>query len=205
MRGSVRIGWPRMVLLALAAVMLGRFSAAATAAHDRFRKLAPGVETTIPPDRQPDETHSAHDVVEIHTYPNLEWTPHFTPSDQTLFSRSAGTRFRHSLWCLEFSFKPLRMVHVDIPQPSGKMQRKLIRYLVYRVKNTGSRLVPSQDDETALTPEQTALPIRFQPQLVLASHEFDKAYLDRIIPAAMGPIQQREDPRRTLQIGRAHV
>jgi hypothetical protein len=34
----------------------------------------------------------------------------------------------------------------------------------------------------------------FFPQLVLRSHEFDKEYLDRVIPSAIPLIQQREDP-----------
>jgi hypothetical protein len=40
--------------------------------------------------------------------------------------------------------------------------------------------------------------IRFFPTFVLESHEYKKAYLDRIIPVAIPAIQQKEDPNRTL-------
>ena len=33
---------------------------------------------------------------------------------------------------------------------------------------------------------------------MLESHEFEKAYLDRLIPTAIEPIRQREDPNRRL-------
>jgi len=94
----------------------------------------------------------------------------------------------------------LRMIQVDIPQASGKMQRKLIWYLVYRVRNTGAGLSPQeQEDRTFVAVKKSADSLQFIPQLVLSSHDHDrtgkpvrKAYLDRIIPAALPAIERRE-------------
>jgi hypothetical protein len=86
-----------------------------------------------------------------------------------------------------------------VPQPSGKMQRKLIWYMVYRVKNVRYDLNPVpvelQPGKVAFNVERVNFPTRrFLPHFVLQSHEFKKQYLDRIIPAAKKPIQARENP-----------
>lgn len=46
-------------------------------------------------------------------------------------------RFSQEKWMLEFSFKPMRMIWVDLPNNEGTLDRKLVWYLVYSVKNTG--------------------------------------------------------------------
>ena len=163
-----------------------------------FRTLAAGVLTTIPPEMLPEETYGVHDVVELRATPGLQWTPAFTPAGGTLYQIAHGAHFRRRIWCLEFSFKPVRTIYVDIPEPSGKMQRKLIWYVVYRVKNLGNDLVPAAEPDGTVGVRREAGPVRFVPQFVLESHEYNKVYLDRILPAAIGPIQQREDPRREL-------
>ena len=96
------------------------------------------------------------------------------------------------------AFKPLRMIYVDIPQPSGKLQRKLIWYMIYRVKNTGHSLEPRREEDGTYTTIRKPRDITFSPQFVIQSHEYKKEYLDRVIPAALGPIQTREDPNRPL-------
>jgi hypothetical protein len=173
-------------------------NSARAAEGDRFRRLAPGVMTTIPANLQPFETASVHDLIEIRSIRGLQWQPHFASPGETLFEKAGGTRFERAIWSLEFSFKPLRMIRVDVPQPSGRLQEKLLWYLVYRVTNTGRRLVPSAAGDGSSQIESSDEPIRFQPHFVLESHEFGKAYLDRVIPAAVAPIQQREDPARPL-------
>jgi hypothetical protein len=40
--------------------------------------------------------------------------------------------------------------------------------------------------------------VYFNPQFVLESHEYKKAYLDRVLPQAVKAIQKREDPNRVL-------
>ena len=53
--------------------------------------------------------------------------------------------FHRDVWVLKFQFKPMRMIWVDVPQPSGYMQRKPIWYMVYVVTNTGKIMHPVQD------------------------------------------------------------
>ena len=186
-------------MLALACVLV--FAAPGEAQQRTgFRRLAPGVMTTIAPDRQEIETYSTHDLVEIRSRTDLRWDPppHYLSTSRTLYEMASATDFRHRVWGLEFSFKPLRMIHVDIPQPSGKMQRKLVWYMVYRVKNTHTHLEPVQKEDGTYTTRKVEEQVRFIPLLVLESHEFKKAYLDRLLPSAIGPIQEREDPNRRL-------
>ncbi len=164
-----------------------------------FRVLAPGVEVTIAPDRHEDETFSTHDMVEIlRGIPGLDWQPKLSPETQTLRDMATATVFRRDVWCLELTFKPVRMLWVDVPQPSGKMQRKLIWYLIYHVKNTGNHLRPASQADGTFGVEPVDRDVRFFPTFVLESHEYQKAYLDRIIPLAIRAIQQKEDPNRTL-------
>jgi hypothetical protein len=172
----------------------------------RTRQLAQGVLTTIPPDLTPEDTVSTHDVVEIRANPALEWAPEFLAASDTLVGMSSATKFRREVWGLEFSFKPLRMIELDVPTRSGGAQRMHVWYLVYRVRNTGETLVPSEGEGGVFsaTPSQ-GKPRRFVPEFVLESHDrassggrAKKSYLDRIIPTAVAAISRRETPGRRL-------
>jgi hypothetical protein len=190
-----------LLLLTLASVL----SLRATSAQQRVRKLAPGVLTTIRPEPKPSETFQG--PIPLPTLTRLGWDPHYTPKNETLAEMAMKTVLRRNIWNLEFSFKPLRMVNVDIPQPDGRMRRKLIWYMVYRVRNLGGHLAPvaEKDDFDHVTyttaevdevlnvgaTEPTGS-IRFFPHFVLKIHEEDKEYLDRVIPAAIPVIQMRE-------------
>ncbi len=156
-----------------------------------FRKLAPGVMETIEPDCRVAETVSRHDVVELLAVdPKLDF--------------AKNVPFRRDVWCLEFQFKPVRMIRVDVPQADGHMRRQLIWYMVYRVTNRRQALHPVTEPigssqgprvERGKTVEVDKT-VRFIPEFVLESPEYSKAYPDRVIPIAMGPIQMREDPAR---------
>jgi len=213
-----------------------------SAVGGQIRKLAEGVETTIKPDRVVGEVFETHDptlgtkstsrdpaanhkVVEIlrgsttplirHGAPGLAWRPFHYGATSTLRHAMSNVQYRRRIWHLEFTFKPLRMMWVDIPQPNGKMARKMVWYMVYRVKNTGNHLEPLQSKEdTAQSPikwkttdqafragykvKKVDATVWFTPVFVLKSEEFDKAYVDRVIPIAIKPIQNREDKRRKL-------
>jgi len=185
------------------------------AATQPYRNLAPGVLQSVDPARQVDESFSRHDLVELLAVERAD----------VKFDWARDVAFRHDVWTLEFKFKPVRMVWVDIPQPSGNMQRKLIRYMVYSVTNKPiqEKTIDEKalDDENAeslpqfgwLHPVRSAdgtyqiqflnQPIRFVPQFLLEGHEsvredtgFNKVYLDRVIPIAARQIAQREDPNR---------
>jgi len=152
------------------------------------RPLAPGALKTVDAMRQVDETVSRHDLVELlAANPKLDWAKEVV--------------FRREIWALQFRFKPMRIINVDLPQPSGLMQRKPIWYMVYQVTNPGKtmRPVPAKDSEQgAFDIEYVDKPVRFVPSFLLHSEQLDKWYPDRVIPAAVGPIQMREDPNRPL-------
>ncbi|HZZ73319.1 MAG TPA: hypothetical protein VFE24_13775 [Pirellulales bacterium] len=175
---------------------------ASRSASAHFRRLAPGIETTIPVDRHESETFAQHDIVEILSgIPNLNWEPHSLGASRTLKAMATQAMFHKDVWCLEFTFKPMRMIWVDVPQAGGRAERKLIYYLVFHVKNPGQHLHPvAQPDGTYKieTVDKLEQPIRFMPLFSLESPEKKKAYLDRLIPAAIPEIQRREDPNRTL-------
>jgi hypothetical protein len=179
------------------------------------RRLAPGVLTVIPVQAEEAETFTdARPIVEIvEGIPNLDWTPHYLSKSNTLLEMAKEAVFRRSIWHLEFAFKPLRMIEVDIPLPTGKFERKQIWYMVYRVKNNGYHMSPSEQlDEFGHKLHKTTPinhPVRFFPQFVLEDRDSGKQYLDRLIPAATLPIRNREDPNTRLlnsvQMGQVEV
>jgi hypothetical protein len=189
--GAAALGW---------ALCGGRLAVGQEAAPSADVQFAPGIVTVIPPLVDRADAVSVHDIVEIRANPALKWEPFSTTPSRTLYEMAAGAPLVLDVWCLELAFKPLRMIEVDVPQPSGRVQRKLVWYMVYRVRNTGAGLTAEvKPDGSYVTAEEGTEPIRFLPQLVLASQDrtaagepLGKAYLDRLIPAAMGPIQRRE-------------
>jgi hypothetical protein len=204
-------------LLAVAAI-----ASAALAQEDQpaasgpaYRKLAPGVLQSVDPFRRIDEAFSRHDVIEV-----LAAEP-----AEAEYNWARGVDFSQDLWALEFQFKPVRMIHVDVPQPNGTLQNKLIWYLVYSVTNRRVEEktveMESLDDANAeslpkygwMHPVRSGdgryqfqfsnKPIRCVPQFLLEGREsleentgFNKVYLDRVIPVAMRLIAEREDPNR---------
>ncbi len=188
-------------------VLLASFCATLVAQQPpRIRPLAPGVLTVIPVETEPEETFSGPvPIVEVvQGIPNLTWTPNFDAKSNTLEEKAKRAIFRRPVWNLEFAFKPLRMLEVDIPQPTGKMQRKLIWYMVYRVKNKGYALNPQPEGGNDVHGPHTTQLVnfatrRFFPHFVLRSQDFDKEYLDQIIPAAQAAIQKREKPGVRIQ------
>jgi hypothetical protein len=159
--------------------------------------LAPGVMIAIEPDMDVGDTVSRHDVVELLAVDkDFDW--------------AKDVDFRHEVWGLQFKFKPVRMIFVDVPQPSGMMQRKLIWYMVYSVTNTGKIMAPVKDAplpyEKDLADKQKMYeikpvdkPVHFIPEFLLEGHNrlkenegFTKSYPDRVIPVAAAAIQMRE-------------
>lgn len=194
------------------------------------RRFAPGVVITIPPAVEADEMISGPvPLVEPLAIPGLEYDPKLAPKSETIFERAKAVTLRRTVWNLEFSFKPMRMIYVDIPQASGRMQRKLVWYMVYRVRNLGDHARPTEMVEELKSPgggtiranvtyakeltgkedldmfgqnaagSQNDRRFRFFPHFVLASSEYNKEYLDRVIPAALEPVKAREFPGRPEQ------
>lgn len=183
---------------------------AAQPAAKPIRKLAPGVLKSIRPEPLEEETITGPiALVELMTpAATMNWTPGFTPKTNTLFEKAKAVTLHRSIWNLEFSFKSVRMINVDIPQPTGKFQRRLIWYVVYRVRNPGYELQPEEsEDQWGLKtyPKVSRVQkanLRFYPHMVLTgtARQADgsyarKEYLDRVIPVAWRPIQEREFPQ----------
>lgn len=91
------------------------------------KELPPGVMTTIEPDINFSETFQWSDI------PSLVGEDGGNDWARDLF-------FNKEIWCLEFSFKPIRMMSVDFPGENGQMEPKNVWYLVYSVTNTGKVL-----------------------------------------------------------------
>ena len=99
------------------------------------------METTIPAKPDVEDTVTRHDIVEIQSAgKKLVWKPETESASQTLGALTKDIPFRREVWYLEFTFKPLRMIDVDMPRPDGRMDRRQIWYMVYRVKNLGQHL-----------------------------------------------------------------
>lgn len=80
-------------------------------------------------------------------------------------------RDKVGIWVLDFAFKPLRIITVEIP---GKGRRD-IHYLYYQVIN------------------KTGQPRMFVPQFTLVT-DTGKRYEDTVLPQAVKQVQNREDP-----------
>jgi len=169
-----------------------------------YRRLAPGVMKHIPFEVEPGETVSSHDIVELLAVPGLEWDPKSAPKSRTLHEMAQDVKFRRSVWGLDFTFKPMRMMEIDIPQPNGKLRRELVWYMIYKVTNRGRQLVPVKQEDGLYTVEQVPKEeIRFAPQFFLLNREKSadgtfEEYPDLVVPPAVAAIQEREDPNRKL-------
>ncbi len=159
-----------------------------------YRKLVPGVMQKVDPQRELEETFDSHDLVEL------------LAVDKT-FDWAKGVTFRRDIWFLNFEFKPVRYIEVDIPQADGHMQRKLIRYLVYNVTNPGRIMhpVPDAKDRTVHGGDPVVQvvpvnkPVKFVPQFSLESQDgAHEVYPDHVMPLAVVAIRQREDPNRVF-------
>jgi hypothetical protein len=190
--------WSLTMALATAAAAAG-----AAGPAEGFRPLAPGTLTIIPADRSADDPVQRADLEEVTAgQADRRWTPQRAPENTTFVERAKNREFAGPVWCLEFAFKPPRTIDVDVPAADGKMRRKRVWYVVYRVKNGGGRRTAvDAADRTNRVTEAFETAIRFVPHFVLESLEpltdaegltAYRAYLDRVVPSAMEPIQARE-------------
>lgn len=145
-----------------------------------FRRVAPGIERTIPPATQKAESFSwMQKLDELSKLAADQEVPELGKRAWAM-DMLKDVRLDRDIWALEFTFKPVRFITVETPTSSGAVERKLVWYLVYHVRNLSDK------------------PVRFVPQFVLHSIDNDVYYPDRIIATAMDPIRQREDPKRRL-------
>lgn len=175
--------------------------------HLEMTRFAPGVVRVVPPEPVAEETFTGPLTLTefLDSYPEIEWTdsefpegrPFFDARTRTLVEMARQVILRREIYCFEFSFKPLRQIYLDVPQPDGRMSRKLIWYMVYRVRYRGGDLRPAADD-VANAPVYSRIEQvhrdsrRFFPLMVLANQATGKEYLDRILPAVKDRIAVRE-------------
>ena len=180
---------------------------------EQTTQFAPGVVTVIPGDPSPEETFQGPMTLKIFldAHPELAWSgptfkdgaPHFDPRSRTLVEMAKQVVLRREIYCLEFSFKPLRQIYVDVPVGNGRRQRKLVWYMVYRVRYRGGDLRPAADEVGGSKLYQRLESIsydhrRFFPLVHLKDHVGGREYLDQIIPSAKATIAAREQIKAKL-------
>lgn len=122
-----------------------------------LREPAPGVMTTVRPFINYSETFQWSDVPEI--------VAEASDDADSSYNWAKDLYFSKEIWCLQFSFKPVRFITVDFPNKEGKMDAKTVWYMVYSVTNTGKVIgagvsSPADDKahvmvrDTTLTPEE---------------------------------------------------
>ena len=91
---------------------------------------------TIPLEKQNAENVEVHDLPHILSrIPNYGERPHPSKAGELAVKNLAkGVRLQRDVWALEFNFKPVRMIEVDVPRPGEKFDRKMIWYMVYFVR-----------------------------------------------------------------------
>ncbi len=208
---------PLVVLFGVATIPAPTRSQAQQAEPDPSREVqtrfAPGILTVIPPAPEPEETFtgplSLSALIEAH--PEISWKgdngpegrPHYDPRSRTLEEMAKQVILRRETYCLEFAFKPLRKIYIDIPRPDGRLQRKLIWYMVYRLRYRGGDLRPAADELAGADVYRRIESVGYAsrrafPLLVLENHVTGKRYVDRILPAAKEKIAVREKITATL-------
>ena len=134
-------------------------------------------ETPAKPDepagQAPEKLPGPPPIPQVQLGPVLKTTPmaRRPPGpNQTMVDASVLPKDRQGIWVLDFSFKPVRLVTVEV---NGR--RKQLHYFYYRVVN------------------RTGKPRDFVPQFTLVT-DTGKRYEDVIVPQAVKIVQKREDP-----------
>jgi len=166
------------------------------------RNLASGVMTVVAPDQDSEDTAlGPFDLDFVSKHPELDWTapdfpeskPHFASPSETLLALSKDVIFRHEVWGLEFSFKPARLIEVDVPLGNGKFKKKVVWYLVYKVRYNGEDLSPNIEAEVPGAPDRIRFEsVRFLPRFSLLSKERNISMDAQILPTALDAIAAKE-------------
>lgn len=88
------------------------------------RNIAPGAMHTIRPFISYADTYQWANMLEV-------------SSESPTFSWADNLFYNKEIWCLEFKFKPVRLMDVDFPMPNGTLKKVKVWYMVYSVTNTG--------------------------------------------------------------------
>lgn len=165
------------------------------------RRLAPDALIEIAPEVQYGETFQGPiDLPLAIDNPDLAWDPHYAPKSDTLAEMARDVVFRGEVYCLDFAFKPVRMIDVG---------GQTVWYLLYRVRYVGGELRPKAEPDKynnevfaqpATVPAGSVeqMPGRFLPLFRLQVRNLQKEYLDQIIPGAKAAIAAKERVGRPL-------
>lgn len=162
------------------------------------RKLAPDALVVIDPATEWGETAQGPVDLPIGVKnPGLAWTPKYTSTSQTLLEKAKQVVFRGDVYCLEFAFKPVRMIQVPVRTKLG-LETKNVWYLIYRIRYLGGDLkpVPEPDafnNEVYGKPKSVSAEwVRFLPTFRLVSLGSGQEYLDQVLPRAVRAIAEKE-------------
>ena len=130
--------------------------------------------------------------------------------DLTLEATATGKELtaQTDLWVMEVSFKPMRMIWVDLTDAkTGKKSRELVWYLVYKAVNRTLQRRQDTSDTTPVNDNDPAPKQFFVPEFTLVTKDggVQKIYADRILPEAQAAIIERErrDLKNSVQVVRA--
>lgn len=104
------------------------------------------------------------------------------------------------LWVMEVSFKPMRMIDVEVRDPkTGQRKKEYIWYLIYKAVNRPLEgrtepVIPEPVNQTDPVPTPTFVP---EFTLVTEDNDVPQIYPDVFIPEAQRVIQQREHRQPT--------
>lgn len=147
------------------------------------RKLAKGVLTVVPATFDAQDTAlGPYDLELLTRFPEIAWgepnfpegKPNFASSEETLYQLSRGVTFRPKrVWSLDFAFKPVRSIAVEIPDAKGELQKRIAYYMVYSVRNPGKgiRSEASDANSEVRIVELPAAPIRTLLRFQIVSKE----------------------------------
>lgn len=108
---------------------------------------------------------------------------------------AADMALQPDLWVMEVSFKPMRMIRVDITDPiTKKKESRLVWYLVWRAVNRSIERPAEQSVAEPVNDKDYIQPPVFVPEFTLVTNDngVQHVYPDEIIPEAQAAIAARE-------------
>lgn len=130
------------------------------------RQLAPHVMYKIDPYLEAAKSFDRHDIAEL-----LAVNPDFE------FAKDVS--FHRDIWYLEFEFKPVRVIDVDIPQPDGNMKKKKVWYMIYKVRNPGKAFHIDKDEKLSTNPSDVSS--ETSPYRSKVTYQTDNAF--KVVPS----------------------
>lgn len=179
------------------------FALAGVSLAQAERKLAPDALNVIKSSVEFGETFQGPvDLPIVVQHPELSWQPNTAPQSDTLLEMAKQVTFRGPVYCMEFAFKPVRTMEMDVNTANG-VERKLVWYLLYRVTYRGNDYQPVIEKDNFDNPvfgkpsQVSAKWVRFMPNFWLQSKGLkstikEQRLLDIVLPNAVARIAAEE-------------